>query len=411
MLSVTQNQGISEQESLDYLERSIEADATSPKGTFYFTKTKDVRTATRFPNFKDAMVELKQLGYASEVFVGRYPQNRNDVLGLMMGTPKYDWLKTNSLIMPGAICDNLTSYGGFLETGAGQTKLSVLLQNGSAGSSGTVCEPFALQAKFPHPRLHVHYVRGCTLAESFYQSVQGPFQLLIVGDALCRPFAKIPTVIVSGRLTKGSEIKGRIEAEVDTKQSPVEISHTDIFLNGQRQASIKKFGDGPFVIDSNTLPDGYHEFRFVPIAAGNVATKGSTIIPVTINNRGKRSTATSSPKADINSTINIEFDAPGADAVRLVHNSRVLARSEKDQGQFNIKAFELGRGSVQVFAIAEFGDELVSSKPVPLKIDGTVATKIPVVRSPPELRRRRPAKPKPKKPTPKKETAKPKSVK
>ena len=45
--------------------------------------------------------------------------------------------------------------------------------------------------------IHVHYARGCSLAEAFYQSVCGPYQLLIVGDPLCRPWANIPQVSVA----------------------------------------------------------------------------------------------------------------------------------------------------------------------------------------------------------------------
>ena len=40
--------------------------------------------------------------------------------------------------------------------------------------------------------IQVHYARGCSLAEAFYQSVYAPYQLMIVGDPLCRPWANIP---------------------------------------------------------------------------------------------------------------------------------------------------------------------------------------------------------------------------
>ena len=46
--------------------------------------------------------------------------------------------------------------------------------------------------------LHVHYASGCTLAEAYYQSVFGPYQLLVVGDPLCRPWARIPVVSIEG---------------------------------------------------------------------------------------------------------------------------------------------------------------------------------------------------------------------
>ena len=77
---------------------------------------------------------------------------------------------------------------------SGQTPLSEFLRYGAAGASGTVIEPYAIPEKFPSPQIHVHYARGCTLAEAYYQSVHGPAQFLIVGDPLCRPWATIPVV-------------------------------------------------------------------------------------------------------------------------------------------------------------------------------------------------------------------------
>ena len=66
-----------------------------------------------------------------------------------------------------------------MSQGAGQTPLSEFLRFGAAGASGTVTEPYSPSpTKFPSPMIQVHYARGCTLAEAFYQSVSGPYQLL-----------------------------------------------------------------------------------------------------------------------------------------------------------------------------------------------------------------------------------------
>jgi len=61
-----------------------------------------------------------------------------------------------------------------MRANAGQTPLTEFLRFGAAGASGTVTEPYAIPAKFPDPFVHVHYVAGCCLAESFYQSITGP---------------------------------------------------------------------------------------------------------------------------------------------------------------------------------------------------------------------------------------------
>ena len=36
--------------------------------------------------------------------------------------------------------------------------------------------------------LFAYYAAGMSLAESFYLAVESPYQLLIVGDPLCRPY-------------------------------------------------------------------------------------------------------------------------------------------------------------------------------------------------------------------------------
>ena len=182
VLAATRGHGNTEKEAVRQLSLSMKADETYPAGTFYFSDTTDIRNQTRKPNYQFAIDALNTLGHDAEIINTPLPVAKRDVLGLSTGAASFSWVASGSKFVHGAIADNLTSYGGRLSE-AGQTKLSEFLRHNAAGASGTVIEPFALQAKFPHPLIHVHYARGCTLAESFYQAVQSPFQLLIVGDA------------------------------------------------------------------------------------------------------------------------------------------------------------------------------------------------------------------------------------
>ena len=80
---------------------------------------------------------------AAEILEGTVPLNRKDVQGVVMGTAVFDWKASGSTILPGAICDNFTSFGGVMTQGAGQTPLSEFLRYGAAGASGTVTEPYS----------------------------------------------------------------------------------------------------------------------------------------------------------------------------------------------------------------------------------------------------------------------------
>ena len=174
MLGVTAGRGNTLAEVLAYLHRSAAADGTHPQGTIYFMQNDDIRSRVRQAGFPRRRRELEDLGVAAEIVDGVLPRRKNDVQGAMLGVADFDWKASRSTILPGAICEHFTSFGGDMHAGAGQTPLSVFLRYGAAAASGTVTEPYAIAEQVPRPMIHVHYARGCTVAEAFYQSVIVP---------------------------------------------------------------------------------------------------------------------------------------------------------------------------------------------------------------------------------------------
>jgi len=142
---------------------------------------------------------------------------------------------------PIAICEHLTSFGGIMVEGGGQTPISAFIRAGAGGSSGTVTEPYAVQAKLPTPFIHVYYAQGATLAEAFCQSLAGPYQLLIIGDPLCRPWARIPTVSVSGIAPEGV-VKGTVPLKATAKPNDPPAARFELFVDGRRQAACPRGG-------------------------------------------------------------------------------------------------------------------------------------------------------------------------
>ncbi len=348
MLGVTAGRGNSLGEVLNYLRRSASADGTHPKGTIYYVKNDDVRSTVRDKSFPEAVAELKKLGVAAKILQGTVPLNRFDVQGVMMGTAAFGWRASGSTILPGAICEHFTSYGGIMTADAGQTPLSEFLRYGAAGSSGTVTEPYAIANKFPSPMIQVHYARGCTLAEAFYQSVWSPFQLLIVGDPLCRPWADIPRVSVKG-VEAGATVRGRLTLEPSaTLPGDAAVARFELFADAMRIGECKP-GE-TLARDTTAFADGWHELRVVAIGPPPIESQGRQIIPIHLANHGRKIEAAllGDGPWHSNNLLMISVSSPGSIGIVALHGSRVVGRITGEKGRIDIPGNTLGAGPVRI---------------------------------------------------------------
>jgi uncharacterized protein (TIGR03790 family) len=97
--------------------------------------------------------------------------------------PRPDWVA-------GGLGDHLTSVGGALNGGHGQSTALEWISSGATASHGTVSEPCNHLQKFPHPQiLLLHYLQGATALEAYWKSVAWPQQSLFIGEPLAAPFA------------------------------------------------------------------------------------------------------------------------------------------------------------------------------------------------------------------------------
>ncbi len=377
VLAVTSGRGTSISEAIASLRRSAAADGTHPKGTIYYMVNSNVRSRTRQWGFDPAIANLKTLGVKAESAKGKLPKDRKDVMGVMAGSGSFNWDKSGSTILPGAICEHLTSWGGTMSQTSSQTPCTEFIRAGAAGTCGTVTEPYAIQAKFPTPFLHYFYASGCSLAESFYQSVHGPYQLLIIGDPLCRPWAKIPTVTLKG-LANTATVKGEITLTPGIKQKDIKIGRYELFIDGLRQAA--RLPGKPFKLDTAKLSDGWHEIRIVAVTADAIATQGNLIVGITVNNHGRKIRAMYTlavvNKAVLGDKVPFTVQLPGAKKIGIFHNSRELASVEGPTGIIKIDTRRLGLGTVRLQAIGtipidgkKVTEALVSSAPIELTIE------------------------------------------
>ncbi len=357
MLAVTSGRGNSVSEARACLRRSAEADASQPDGTFYFLQNDDTRSITRDWLYASAAEQIRATGLKALVIEGTLPKDKPDVAGLMAGVKSFDWQSANSRILPGAICEHFTSFSGMLKQDASQTPLTEFLRFGAAGASGTVTEPYLIFNKFPSPFLLTHYARGASLAEAFYQAVAGPYQLLIVGDPLCSPWARRPVVKVEG-LPDDGPVRGKCSLRpsvADPEATPV--AFYEVFFNGRRRGIVAPGQTADF--ETADLPDGYHEIRIVAVAAGALETRGLAILPLRVENHGHLLTV--KPAADRrvrwDRPLVLEASLPGAEKIQFNHNVRPLGEIVGESGTVEIDPLILGLGPVRIGTAAVIGGE------------------------------------------------------
>lgn len=399
VLGVTRGGGTTLAEAIAALQRSASADFTHPQGGFYFCLTSDVRTTTRKWSFLGAVDVLSAMGHEAEIVQAPLPRNKPSVLGVQLGAPVFNWSSSGSTLVPGAIADNLTSLGGVMTSPAGQTKLTELIKAGAAASSGTVTEPYALEEKFPHPQLYAHYAAGASLIEAFYLSVTGPYQLLIVGDPLCRPFSNAPQpqfdrglrLLAEGDSlqfeidTSGPDYNQWLEdkAPVATRTQPLAPAAVSMLLDGNTPQSalvrprlnVQLRGQSP----------GYHELTLRFAADDPLSQRSDVTIPIWIGEpgtldlelvNGERPTEGSPPTVSLESDeyAQVRVTSPDAQRLTIWHDAEQIAKGASAEGaseeKFMIPLGQLGLGPVRIRAQVELaGGEMIHSQPLWIEVE------------------------------------------
>ena len=343
-LGYTGRYGNSVPEILAYLRSAAAADGTSPSGTVYLCRNGDIRSKTREPFFATLIRELERRGRNVELLDGNLPPGKDDVIGAVVGRAGFSWAKSKSRILPGAICEHLTSHGANFGT-AGQTKIAEFLRFGAAGSSGTVVEPLAIHQKFPNPLIHVFYADGCSLAEAFYQSVWGPFQLMVAGDGLARPFAKFEPVEVDA---PPAPWKGIVQLTAKAPGAAAEL-----WVDGDYVAAGEP--GTPLPLDTTQLDDGHHEVRLVVVADDAVATRSYRKLAAVISNHGHAVSVENRDAApSFGQELTLRVKAKRAAEFQLWQGGRLLTKSTDGKLVFNTD--EVGPGPFRVTPRVLFTD-------------------------------------------------------
>lgn len=214
------------------LTRGVASDSTFPTQTVYLAKTSDPARNVRFVEFDNAIFESRVQGDYLLVWIDTDSTSFTNLLGLLTGLAGFS-LPANAFV-PGALADTLTSYGGVIFANSdGQTTLLAFLDAGAVGSYGTVKEPCNYPQKFPNPLDYFYQNRGFCLAEAYYQSLQNPYQGLLVGEPLSAPFARPGTADWSS-LTNGTVLSGHagLNLAFSAAATNLPLAEVDLFLDG-----------------------------------------------------------------------------------------------------------------------------------------------------------------------------------
>jgi hypothetical protein len=376
LLGITTGRGMAPSEVVRNLTRSVGADFTRPAGTIYFARNDDIRSKTRHDLFPAAVEALSTSGVRGEVVEGAAPQGKRDVAGAVLGTVEFSWNASRSTIVPGAVCEHLTSSGGSMYATAGQTPLTESLAAGAAGSSGAVVEPYAIAQKFPSPFLHVHYARGCSLAEAFYQSVAGPYQLLIVGDPLCRPWADPPRVSLAG-VEAGATVTGTVSLEPSAKlPSGTDVARFEFYVDGVLTETCR--GGATAKLETRAFADGDHELRVMAVGTAPIETRGGLLVPLKFNNHGRSLVLERVDAEPVRWGVPLKLRVRTDEAIGIViaQGSRTLARVRGNEGEVSLDPRTLGLGPV-VLQAASLGKAGTTGNALSAPLELTVAPGTP----------------------------------
>ncbi len=383
MLGYTGLNGNSLAEILAMIDRSVAADGTRPAGTFYFeNNTTDAARNVRAGQFTGVVNNLTSQGYVAVKQDGaELPLGKLDILGVMSGFAFANVDTGPMTILPGAFCDHLTSYAATFDISS-QTKVSSWIRKGASASAGEVEEPCNYVGKFPSARMHSFLGQGASIGEAYLHGCQYvPFQGLLYGDPLTRPFAYLPAVNVTGIPVGAVSGSFVITPSATTAKPSTAILGYDLHIDGKFVATAN-FGQ-TFTIDSTTLPDGWHDLRVM--AYDNTANRAANRFTSSfVSGNFGRSTslavsAVGSRLSDLN-TFDVGAAGPGVCEIRLLVNGRVVG-ARANAGPISVFGQNLGGGPLRAQAETSYNDGRVSrSAPVAFNLNydtGTSAGGVP----------------------------------
>lgn len=233
-LLVTMIHGRTATEAAQLIASATTADAIGgAPGTFMFMDGADGARGVLDRDYDRVIAALQADGFSDAV---RVPF-QSDLTGRRLaafftGTAAIGTTIEGNTFLPGALVDNLTSYGALPANFARpmdevQVSISRWVARGVAGVHGTTDEP--LNNCFPARSLIVDYAEGGTLGEAYHRAL--PFvywRNLVLGDPMTAPYKVKPEIELEG-LVDGQTVEGSARLVVRTRD-PLDRVVLDLWL-------------------------------------------------------------------------------------------------------------------------------------------------------------------------------------
>lgn len=250
------------------VDRGVASDASFPTQTAYLLRVPDHNLdpfrSVRYLQFDDAIFEARLRNTARLARSNAFPSSVGFHFGSQFGRGVLYALPG---FAPGAMADNLTSFGGYLFENTGMIDALDYLIAGATASHGTVVEPCNYLEKFASPRNYFYQARGFTVAECYYLSVTNPYQGILVGEPLAAPFALPPrgswTALPAGAALTGTT---NLSLEFHAAGPDRPVQQVDLFLNGTFLLTLTNLPPRPNNLVYVTL-NGFPTNYTVPVSA------------------------------------------------------------------------------------------------------------------------------------------------
>ena len=215
------------------IDQGVNSDSTFPSQPVILAKSSDYQRNLRYPGFDNAIFNARLCGnYQVQRTNLDSPWALTNLLGFETGLANFS--VSPGTFVPGAMADSMTSFGGMILEASGQTSLLAFIGAGAAGSYGTVVEPSPDTSKFPGPQTYFYQARGFSLAECYYQSINAPYEGLIVAEPLAAPFQRPGTGAwlspVSNAVLSGNV---QLSLQFSAADATHPLQQIDLFVDGK----------------------------------------------------------------------------------------------------------------------------------------------------------------------------------